>query len=154
MSTNLREKQQSEGLERMVEIQNKFGLNPNLIKYLDEGKVYYSYITGNGIIGSIDTIDYDEKYVQIIKDFEKKRKAYVYHAIESKGYMGEKEYEFLSLLYVSKNEEDWPIERIEDNYIQAYVVNLRNNKLSEIGDIFLDAFKGIMNDYSVLVRIG
>lgn len=151
---NIKEKQIAEGLYRMKQISKKFCLNPNLVKYLKQGKIYYSYITGEGIIGSIDTIEYDSNYVELIKKFENTSERYVYHAIESVLAFNNQQYHFLNLLYVSNNEEYWDSERLSENYISSYVINLDSQDLSEIGDIFLDGFRGPLNSYNVLVRIG
>ena len=154
MKNDIKEKQKTEGTYRMKQICKKFCLNPNLIKYLEQGKIYYSYITGGGMIGSIDSIEYDSNYVELIKKFETERKAYVYHLIESNMLFNNLPYKFLSLLYVSKNEENWDFERLSENYISSFVINIENRYLSEIGDIFLDGYKGPGNSYNVLVRIG
>ena len=58
--------QREEAERRIDELTEAFHLNPNIKKYFREGKVYYSYITG-GIIGSIDTIEYDARYAQVIR---------------------------------------------------------------------------------------
>ena len=151
---NIKEKQIAEGLYRMKQISEKFCLNPNLVKYLEQGKIYYSYITGGGMIGSIDTIEYDSTYVELIKKFEKNSKGYVYHAIESALAFNNRQYHFLNLLYVSNNEEYWDSERLTEDFISSYVIDLNDQGFSEIGDIFLDGFKGPVNSYNVLVRIG
>ena len=112
MNKDLKRLQCEEANRRIDELTQAFHLNPNIKKYFNEGKVYYSYITG-GIIGSIDTIEYDARYAQAVKNFEKRTGGLVYHAIEL--------YHTLSLLYVSKNQEDWPNERLTKNYISAFV---------------------------------
>ena len=74
------------------------------------------------MVGSIDTIDYIPKYAEIIKKFEKTYEGIVYHAVEDS-------FGMLSLLYVSKNEEDWPFERPEGKYLYAMVYNCDKEKL-------------------------
>lgn len=151
---NLRELQHKEGLERMKQLQQHFELNPNLVSYLEDDRVYYSYLTGGGVmIGSIDTITYDPKYVQYVQEFEKEYHAYVYHAIESKALMGNQMYKFLSLLYVSSHPEEWEYERFDESedYVQACVIDL-DSGFAEIGDIFLTTYKSTANVYNVLIR--
>lgn len=128
----------NEAINRINTLIEKCKLNPNVWKYFKEDKVYYSYLTAGGFMGSIDTISYDKNYEQAVKEFEKKHPdCLVYHAIESITTQGK----LLSLLYVSNDKEDWETERLEsDNNIMSYVFNLDNPNLSEFGYITIDAF--------------
>lgn len=127
-----------EAINRIKTLIERCNLNPNVLKYFNEGKVYYSYLTANGSMGSIDTISYDKDYEKVVKDFEEKHPDYiVYHAIESITTHGK----LLSLLYVSDDKEEWESERLEnDNSIMSYVFNLDNPDLSEFGYIAIDGF--------------
>lgn len=127
-----------EAINRIKTLIEKGNLNPNVLKYFNEGKVYYSYLTAGGFMGSIDTISYDKDYEKAVKDFETKHQDYlVYHAIETITSHGK----LLSLLYVSGNKENWESEILEsNNSIMSYVVNLDNPKLSEFGYIAIDGF--------------
>lgn len=74
----------AETISRIKTLIDKYNLNPNVLKYFRKGQVYYSYLTAMGMMGSIDTISYDEDYEKAVKDFEVHHKGYVvYHAIES-----------------------------------------------------------------------
>ena len=134
------EKQLTEAKSRMAKLVDKYELNKNLNKYLAEGKVYYSYIV-SGMFGCIDNIDYDERYVDVCRDFEKRTNAYVYHAIETNTMFGK----MLALLFVSddKNEEEWSVERPQKNFVQAYVYNL-DEEFGEFGDICLASDNGAL----------
>lgn len=127
-----------EAINRIKALIEKCNLNPNVLKYFNEGKVYYSYLTAGGFMGSIDTISYDKNYEKAVKDFEEKHPDYnVYHAIESITAHGK----LLSLLYVSSDKEEWEGERLEsNNIIMSYVINLDNPDLSEFGYIAIDGF--------------
>ena len=127
-----------EAINRIKTLIEKCNLNPNVLKYFNEGKVYYSYLTASGFMGSIDTISYDKDYENAVKDFDKKHpNCLVYHAIESITSHGK----ILSLLYVSDDKEEWESERLESNKsIMSYVFNLDNPKLSEFGYIVIDGF--------------
>lgn len=70
----------TENIEKLI---SKLGLNPNVKKYFQEGKIYYSYLTAEGWIGSVDRIEYDERYPKIVATCEKEHGCLVYHAIES-----------------------------------------------------------------------
>ena len=73
-----REKKKEEALIRMKVIAEHFNLGDKLINYLKDDKLYYSYAY------SMDTINYDERYVKIVQDFERQKNAYVYHVVEAK----------------------------------------------------------------------
>lgn len=128
-----------EAINRIKTLIEKCSLNSNVLKYFKEGKVYYSYLTAGGFLGSIDTISYDKAYEQAVKKFETKHPDYlVYHAIESITAQGK----LLSLLYVSDEIEDWESERLQsDNFIMSYVLNLDNPELAEFGFIGIDTFE-------------
>lgn len=142
-----------EALNRLQQIEERFPgrVNPNIRKYFNEGKLYYSYITGGGFIGSIDTISYDPNYEKIVKEFEEKRNKLVYHVIETGS--------SIALLYVSLPSSDligeeleweWKEERLaEDNSLLAFVHNFVEPNFSETGYITIDTFA----DSGALVRI-
>lgn len=127
-----------EAINRINTLIEKCKLNPNVLKYFKEDKVYYSYLTAGGFMGSIDTISYDKDYEKAVKDFEAKHPdCIVYHAIESITLYGK----LLSLLYVGDDNEEWETERLDNNnIIMSYVFNLDNPKLSEFGYITIDSF--------------
>ena len=126
----------AETISRIKTLIDKYNLNPNVLKYFRKGQVYYSYLTSMGMMGSIDTISYDEDY----------EKGYVvYHAIESITPQGK----MLALLYTGDDKENWDCERLEDNYLMAYVVNFTVSEYSEFGDIFIERF----GDSGALVRV-
>lgn len=127
-----------EVINRIKTLIEKCNLNPNILNYFNEGKVYYSYLTAGGFMGSIDVISYDKNYEKAVKDFEAKHpNCQVYHAIESITSHGK----LLSLLYVSDDKEEWESERLEsNNSIISYVLNFDNPNLSELGYIVVDGF--------------
>lgn len=137
----MNQKQKAEANFRMQQLTKALNLNPNLCNYLEESRIYYSYVVA-GLFGCVDTLSYDKRYLTLAQEFEKKHNAYVYHAIESHSAYGT----FLSLLYVSENEEDWPSERLEKNYITAFCYNV-DTILGESGDIF------VASDNGAIIRI-
>ena len=52
----------AETISRIKTLIDKYNLNPNVLKYFRKGQVYYSYLTAMGMMGSIDTISYNEDY--------------------------------------------------------------------------------------------
>lgn len=141
----------AEGQRRMDSLVEMYGLNPNLSKYLKEGKVYYSYVTGGGMIGSVDAITYDPRYERIVKDFEEEIGGYVYHCIET-GNM-------LTLLYVGSEPSEWEWSFGREKTAQGVMIrtlacvhNLED-ACSEIGDVLLAAGQDVLGNI-VLLRVG
>ena len=134
-------RQKDEGLLRLQQLTETFNLNPKLCEYLSEGRIYYSYLVAEDLFGCIDTIEWDARFPKLIESFEKKNGAYVYHVIESKTRFGH----MLCFLYVSKekNREDWPSERLYEDYIFCYTYNLTTS-YEEYGDIFLTSDNGAL----------
>lgn len=133
---NSKEKMITEGLKRIKNLETEFGLRPNIYKYFNEGKLYYSYLI-SGIIGCIDTINYDGRYAKIVEEFEKQYGYLVYHVIETGN--------TIALLYVGCDEEEWEWERLLDKqYLASYVYNLDNPQLSEFGDIVVGSSDGAL----------
>lgn len=119
-------------LENIEKLINKLGLNPNVKKYFEEGKVYYSYLTAGGWMGSIDDIEYDKRYPSIVAECEKKHNCLVYHAIESG--------DMLSLLFVTPKYAN----RLIGKTIVAYVYNLNAPEMPDCGEIWLTSLHGAL----------
>lgn len=126
------EKMRRIAIENIEKLINKIGLNPNVKPYFEEGKVYYSYLTAGGWIGSIDDIEYDKRYPIIIAECEKTHNCLVYHAIESG--------DILSLLFVNPKYNN----RLKGNTIVAYAYNLKAPEISECGEIRLASLHGAL----------
>lgn len=126
------EKMKKTATENIEKLISKLGLNPNVKKYFEEGKIYYSYLTAGGWMGSIDKIEYDKRYPQIVAECEKEHKCLVYHVIESG--------DLLSLLYVNPKYNN----RLIGNTIVAHVYNLNVPGLHECGEIRLASLHGAL----------
>jgi len=124
-------KQKHEALCRIDELTDIYSLNPNIKKYYRKGRLYYSYLTARGMMGSIDTINYDERCPKIVEGFEKDGNL-VYHCIEYK--------ETLASLFVGASEDEWESERVHKGRILAYVYDFANPRLSKISYISVDSF--------------
>ena len=140
-----------EAISRLQAMENKLSnLNPNIRKYCEDDKLYYSYLTGGGFIGSIDRISYNPDYEKVVQAFEQEKEKLVYHVIETG--------DTLALLYVTipsdeQDEEElgyeWDEERLsDDNSLLVYVCNLANPSYSEFGYITIDTFM----DSGALIR--
>lgn len=129
-----RNKQIKETMERLTILENIYGINPKIKKYFSEGKLYYSYITG-GFFCSIDTINYDKRYVNVVKTFEEQTSYLVYHVIEHGN--------TISLLFVSDDYNHWLEERPTSSGVMAQVINMDTYK-NELGFIRVDTNQGAL----------
>lgn len=136
------EKIHQEAIDRLSTLEKLYGLNPKVKQYFEEGKLYYSYITGGGYIGSIDTINYDPRYAEIVESFEEQTGYLVYHVIEHKN--------TIALLYVSDNYSDWIDERPQKEGILAHVVDMDDYD-NEVGYIKLDILQGALRRINNMV---
>lgn len=151
LAKNYMDEMKKEATFRIKELINNFNLNPNVVKYFEEGKIYYSYLTAGGLMGSIDTIDYDSRYSKFVNEFEEKTGYTVYHAIET-GHS-------LSILFVTcpdeglDNEEQneiWQDERVtDDGVVYCFVKNFESPELSEFGSIVISSY----DNSGALVRL-
>ena len=128
--TTLRQKQKREALKRMKmlklmkEVQDDFE---------NDDRIYYSERQNKFFNAVLYWLDNNEDYVKIVKEFEKKHKALVYHCQLTHMEFGDN----LALLYVSQNEEEWEMDRkdLEQGYAFAYVRNLDCEYDSDLGTI-------------------
>lgn len=86
----------------------------------------------------------NDEQQEMVKQFEEKYNAIVYHVIHNYTEFGE----LYSLLYVSQHEEEWDYDRddIKHNISLSYVVNINEESFSEFGSI------GIRPQFGGLVR--
>ena len=130
-----------EAQRRMHTLIDQFSLNPKLLRYLKEDKLYYSYRVAGW--ASIDSITYNPKYSKAVKDFEETTGNLVYHVVESRVLVPE-EVILLTMLFVSPREENWPGETLCGDYIFAFVQNMSDADSSEYGDVYLDSESGAL----------
>lgn len=132
---NEKDKMLQEALQRLTFLEKLYGLNHKVKKYFEEGELYYSYITGGGFIGSVDTIQYDPRYVEIVENFEGQTGFLVYHVIERNN--------TIALLYVSGDNSDWVVERPQKEGVLAHVFNVDDYE-NERGFIKIDILQGAL----------
>jgi len=127
----VKELQKEEAIKRM----KKLKLLDKVIEEFskENGKVNYS--ENGGVLYWLD-----EKQYKIMKSFEKKHSAVVYHIIRSQTKFGE----LLSMLYVSDNIEEWEIDRndISNGHSLVYVENVTDKMCSEFGYISIKPMTG------------
>ncbi len=129
------EQMKEEGLLRLELLERYFGLNPNVRKYYAEDRLYYSYLTMGGFMGSIDTIHYDPHYAELVRVFEEERGYKVYHVIEHKN--------TLAFLYISDEAEEWEHERPNMDGVFSMVIE-RDTNVVRYGCITLDSLQGAL----------
>ena len=130
-----REKQHQEALVRLSMLEELFGLNPKVKTYFEDGRLYYSYLTAGGYMGSIDTIRYDARYASAVSDFEEQTSYLVYHVIEHK--------HTISVLFVSDMYDRWLDERPTNAGVMAWVFDVETGD-NEFGYIKLDVLQGAL----------
>lgn len=127
---NTKEKQKQEAIKRMKALK----LMKNVIDDFDKkGKVYYSERQNKIFDGILYWLDNEQKYVDLVKDFEQKFNAVVYHCQLTHTAFGD----LLSMLYVSSHENEWESDfaMLKEGETYANVVNLTDGDMSEIGMI-------------------
>jgi hypothetical protein len=119
----IKEKMKNEALERMKSLK----LHENVIcEFEKEDKLNKSFA-----FGILYWLTEEEK--QLVKEWEEETGNLVYHVIENQFEFGH----CYSLLYVSKYEEEWEMDRdlIKYNTSYAYVINTDDDMCSELGAI-------------------
>ena len=135
------EAQKAEALLRM----KKLDLHENAIReFKEEGKLNLS--EGRSLYGKVPVgVLYwlNEEEQKMVTEFEKEYGGKVYHVIKSNTTFGL----LYSLLYVSKNPDDWERDNadLEEGYAFVYVKNATDDFLSELGEIQIKpAFGGVV----------
>lgn len=130
----LRIKQKQEAIERMKMLK----IYSQVIKEFEKENVINVSEHG-GILFWLD----DEQQ-EMVKQFEEKYNAVVYHVIHNYTEFGE----LYSLLYVSQHENEWDYDKddIKHNIALCYVVNKDEECFSEFGSI------GIKSQYGGVIR--
>lgn len=113
------------------------GLCSQVIKDFEQGQLYKTERLG--ILYYLN-----DREIAVVKDFEKKHNAVVYHILHTNTEFGE----LLAILYVSKCKEEWEIDRedLTQGIAFSYVYNLSCPEYSEFGSI------GFVAKYGGLIR--
>lgn len=116
------------------------GLHQNVLDdFINENKLNKSETS----LGSLHWLD--KKEIEMVKDFETKHNAVVYHIIHTFSNLGET-YE---LLFITQEKEEWEAEKVDlkNGFALAYVIVVGYSPDSEMGYI------GIENKNGGLVRV-
>jgi len=134
MTEDLRQLQKTEALNRLRILQMNYGLLENVVtEFEKDNTLYYSEYINKNAQGILYYVSNKEEFTNAIKEFEEKHQVLVYHAILTPLIYGR----MLSLLYVSKYEEEWQRDRNElsEGLPLAYCMNLDDEITSEFGGI-------------------
>lgn len=138
---DLKELQIKECIERLKILQQQYGLMEKVTdEFEKEGIVYYSEYANQIQKGILFWVSNNKEYADIIKEFEEERKTMVYHVILQNTEFGE----MLTLLYVSKDQEEWETdkEELKEGLPCAYCIN---GDISEFGGIQIEGANGGIN---------
>ena len=133
--------QKAEAIRRIMYLTEKYDLNPNLLKYYKEGKIYYTESIIPGLWASMDNITYDHKYVELVQRLERIYNVHVYHCILTGP--------LFDMLYVSSHEDGWEMERPESEtgWVMSATYNSEYDEF-EFGNIQLSVAS------QTLIRVG
>lgn len=134
--------QKQEALERLTILQKQYGLMETVLKEFKENNtIYYSEYINQNIQGILYWVSNKDEYTEIVEEFEKKNNALVYHIISTPVIYGGT---LLSMLYVSKNQEEWKRDRedLKDGLPLAYCINLADPEMAEVGGIQIKGANG------------
>lgn len=130
MEKTLRQKQKEEAIKRMKLLQ----IMPQVREdFKSNDTIYYSERQNSFFNATLYWLRNHPEYVKLAKELEEENGALVYHAQLTHTELGD----MLSLLYVSKNEEEWEMDKDDIVNGQAFVrvVNLDDDLLSDFGTI-------------------
>ena len=134
MAEDIRTLQKKEAIERLKILHEKYELLENVItEFEKEDTLYYSEYKNKVFSAVLYWVSNREDLTELVKKVEKEKGILVYHAILTPTIYGA----FFSMLYVSKNQEEWENDKIElkESLPVAYCTNLSDSKMAEFGDI-------------------
>ena len=137
MEEKLKEELRVESIERLKILEKKFGLLPTVRKEFEkDGTLYYAERSMLG--GILYWVHNEDKYVEIVKKFEKEHNTKVYFCLLTYTEFGT----LFDMFYVSSDKSVWEEDRedLESGLSLVYCENLDEEMFSEFGSI---AFKGM-----------
>lgn len=132
-----------EAVKRLNTLHEEYGINEDIIKNFEDGKLSISTDDSNTIEVSI--LPEDSHLMNLVHKFEKETNSVVYHVINTSDVL-------FSLLFVSRNKEDWPEERPDDDFVFAAAYDLSGQFMPEgyweAGDCVFEGVDGGMRRIS------
>ena len=127
-----------EAKDRLDKLVSKYNMNKCIYKdYIESGELYYTDF--NGIVRKLSSSIYEK----VVKSICESHGIVPYYVIMTKTSFGD----LINILFVSKYEEDWRVERESGGIVHCWVENLSIPMYSEYGSI---AIKSIG---STLIRV-
>ncbi len=133
--------QKQEAIKRLKILQDKFGLMETVTKEFEKkDTLYYSEYFNRNMQGILYWVSNKKSLSKIVKEFEEKHKALVYHAILVPTVFGNT----FNLLYVTEEKKEWQEdkEQLKEGLPLVYVVNLDDPVCSEFGGIQIGSANG------------
>ena len=137
MEEKLKKELRVESIERLKILEKKFGLLPTVRKEFEkDGTLYYAERSMLG--GILYWVHNEDKYVEIVKKFEKEHNTKVYFCLLTYTEFGT----LFDMFYVSSDKSVWEEDReeLESGISLVYCENLDEEMFSEFGSI---SFKGM-----------
>lgn len=133
-------------LDEAILRMKKLNLFDTIISGFEKDQSLLQYSEPTPLGGILYSVKNNPEWEKMVKEFEEKNNALVYHVIHSYTELGE----LLDLLYVSDNEEEWEydLEDLENWCALSYCINLTDDMCSEYGTIAIKPAAG------GLIRVG
>lgn len=128
----MREYEAKERLRRLV---FGYGMNKQIYKdYIESGELYYTDF--NGIVRKLS----NSLYEKVVKSICESHELVPYYVIMTQTSFGD----LINILFVSKYEEDWRMERESGGIVHCWVENLSEPMFSEYGSITIKSIGGTL----------
>lgn len=135
----------NEAVKRLNALHEKYGINEDIIKNFEDGKLFISSEGANKNVVDVSILPEDSHLMDLVHKFEKETNSVVYHVINTSDVL-------FSLLFVSRNKEDWPEERPDGDFVFAAVYDLSGQFMPEgyweAGDCVFEGADGGMRRIS------
>lgn len=120
----------AEAVLRFQTLREEYGHDASALEKYEKGILTVTLL--NGEVCNIDDPEFGNTFIDIINEFQSNYPGYeVFHCLELDRIR-------LAVLYVGPNEDEWEMERIdEDGYMYCYVYNAFLPALSEPGEVRL-----------------
>lgn len=141
MEKDIKVLQKKEAIERLKILHKQYELMETVIKEFENGDtLYYSEYRNKVFPAVLYWISNREDLTELVKKVEEEKGILVYHAILTPTIFGD----FFYMLYVSQNEEEWEMEKIDlkESLPLAYGINLSDPEMAEFGGIQIDGAMG------------
>lgn len=125
----------NEAKDRLDKLVSNYNMNKQIYKdYIESGELYYTDF--NGIVRKLS----NSLYEKVVKSICESHEMVPYYVIMTRTSFGD----LINILFVSKYEEDWRIERESGGIVHCWVENLSEPMFSEYGSIAIKSIGGTL----------